>query len=60
MSDQMFELKLVGGKVVRWPGKDGQDAAQRYVDAHRDCRGVFATREDRTPQIRVGIGEGTP
>ena len=53
----MFELMLASNKVVRWQGADGEDAARRYADAHRDAT-VIAWREDRTPQIRVGIPEG--
>lgn len=31
-----FELKLQGGKVVTWEGRDGEDASVRYAYAHRD------------------------
>jgi hypothetical protein len=48
-----YELKLATGKVVRWSGQSGEDAATRYVDAHREAK-VIAWREDRSPQIRVG------
>lgn len=49
-----YQLKLAAGRVVTWTGNDGEDAARRYVDAHRDAV-VVAWREDRTPQIRVGV-----
>ena len=29
---QTFDLKLASGRVVQWEGKDGKDAAKRYVD----------------------------
>ena len=48
MREYEFELKLSGGKVVTWTGKDGIDAATRYVE----CKGgmVIAWRN-----IPVGI-----
>lgn len=58
MSERTYQLKLATGKVVTWVGRDGENAARRYVDAHRDAV-VVATREDRAPQIRVGYGEIT-
>jgi hypothetical protein len=39
-----FELKLSTGQVVEWEGSDGVNAAERYVDAHRDAV-VIAWRE---------------
>jgi hypothetical protein len=55
MSRAWFELKLVGNqRTVHWTGTSGEDAARRYVDAHRDAT-VIAYRADRRPQIRVGI-----
>ncbi len=39
MPEQPFELKLDTGKVVTWPGADGEDAARRYVDCHRTPTG---------------------
>lgn len=30
-----YELKLKGGRVVTWEGKDGEGATRRYVDCHR-------------------------
>jgi hypothetical protein len=51
-----FELKLAGtSKTAHWPGSSGEDAARRYVDAHRSAI-VVAWRHDRRPQIRVGYG----
>ena len=48
-----YELKLADGSVVTWAGKDGVDAAVRYVDAHREAAAVIAWREPRV-QLRVG------
>jgi hypothetical protein len=39
-----YELRLASGKTVVWDGKDGNDAAQRYVAAHPD-QAVVAHRE---------------
>jgi hypothetical protein len=41
--EQMYQLKLAIGKPVEWPGKDGEDAARRYVDTFREAI-VVATR----------------
>lgn len=41
-----FELKLATGKVVTWEGRDGEEAALRYADAHRDST-VVAWRHIR-------------
>ena len=30
--ERTFNLKLASGKIVKWNGKDGEDAARRYVD----------------------------
>jgi hypothetical protein len=43
----MFELKLATGKIARWPGRDGPDAARRYVDCHRDAVVVAWRPADR-------------
>jgi hypothetical protein len=51
-----FQLKLADGSVVTWAGESGEDAARRFVDAHREAT-VVAWRYDRTPQIRVGFGQ---
>jgi hypothetical protein len=37
MTEQMFDLRLADGDVVQWPGTDGENAARRYVDCHRDA-----------------------
>jgi hypothetical protein len=51
-----FELKLQDGKVATWDGKDGLDAARRYVDT---CGGtVVAWREADRYGIHVGIPYG--
>ena len=47
-----YELKLDDGTVVTWVGRDPEDAARRYVDAHRGTT-VVATRRPRT-DIVVG------
>jgi hypothetical protein len=47
-----FELKLANGKNVEWSGSDGEDAARRYVDCHRDDA-VVAHRPARGPLITV-------
>ncbi len=30
--EREYELKLATGKVVKWTGTSGEDAARRYVD----------------------------
>jgi hypothetical protein len=59
MSEREFELLLLGDEkspteIVRWSGKDGEDAARRYVDCHRDAS-VIAWRE-----IAHGLFIGAP
>ncbi len=49
---KQFDLKLSGGKVVTWEGKDGVDAAHRYADANPDAV-VLAWRNHSEP---IGIG----
>ena len=39
-----YELKLSNGKTVVWEGKDGINAAERYVDCFRDAT-VIAWRD---------------
>lgn len=39
-----YELRLSDGKAVVWDGKDGRDAARRYVAAHPGAS-VIAWRE---------------
>ena len=50
----MYELKLATGEVVTWEGSSEIDAAERYVDCHRDAS-VIATRP-----IRHGLFVGSP
>ena len=58
-----FELKLAGTrKLAMWEGKDGEDAAQRYVDARRvdgdpDAE-VIATRPYAETNIIVTLTDG--
>ena len=52
-----YQLKLSTGRVVEWAGATGEDAARRYVDAHRDeTPTVVAYRE----ADRYGLHVGTP
>lgn len=44
--------ELADNTVVTWNGRDGIDAATRYVDVHREAT-VIAWREPRV-QLRVG------
>lgn len=46
-ADRHYELKLADGKVVQWDGHDGENAAHRYVDAHRDASVVAWREADR-------------
>jgi len=46
-----YELKLEGGTVARWEGTSGEDAAERYADAHRVT--VIAWRE---PRVQLNVG----
>ena len=48
-----YELKLASGDVARWQGTTGVNAAERYVDMHRDAV-VVAWREPRV-QLLVGV-----
>lgn len=50
--EREFDLKLADGRVVQWHGRDGADAARRYVD----CKGgtVVAWREPRV-QLVIGV-----
>lgn len=50
--EEKYELKLKSGKVVTWLGKDGEDAARRYVDIHRE-EAVIAWRN-----VRYGLAIG--
>lgn len=48
-----FDLKLSDGQCVTWPGRDGEDAAHRYADAHPGAV-VVAWRWPVT-ELRVGM-----
>lgn len=50
--ERAFELKLGTGKFVTWNGKDGEDAARRYVDCHEDSSVVAW----RYPKVELVIG----
>lgn len=47
-----YELLLADNSVVTWTGSDGVNAAERYVDAHREAT-VVAWRE---PRVQLLIG----
>ncbi len=32
MSEQVFEIKMADGRIVEWPGTDGETAAARAAD----------------------------
>lgn len=48
-----YELKTDTGKVIRWPGRDEEDAARRAADCLRVT--VVATRP-----VRHGLFVGAP
>jgi hypothetical protein len=48
-----FELKLANGKVVRWHGRDGDNACKRYADVTGNT--VVAWR-----YVRHGLYVGAP
>lgn len=52
MIERVYELKLESGKVVTWTGKDGPDAASKYVASHPGVR-VIAYRlwDDPSPDV---------
>lgn len=52
--EREYELLLAGGRIVTWTGATAEEAARRYVDAHRDAA-VVATR----PGPRHGLHIGT-
>jgi len=54
-----FELLLVGGAVVRWDGRSGEDAAQAYVAGHPGVA-VVAWRQPRYPISVLGRGRVLP
>jgi hypothetical protein len=47
-----YELRLSDGDRVTWTGRNGPDAARRYVDAHRGAS-VIAWR---TPRVALTVG----
>jgi hypothetical protein len=53
--ERQFELMLVGGKRAMWSGRDGVDAARRYVDCHV---GASVTAW-RTPRVVLQVGVDT-
>ena len=54
--ERQFELMLASGKRVMWNGRNGVDAAHRYVDCHAGAS-VTAWRTPRV-SLSVGIPEG--
>ena len=50
--EREYELKLADGRVVKWVGFNEVNAAERYVDLHRD-EIVVAVR-----QVRWGFFPG--
>jgi len=52
--EREFELKLANGKTAVWSGKDGVNAAERYVDCNRS-ETVIAWREYPRYGIFLGI-----
>lgn len=50
-----YQLRLSDGATVEWEGVDGEDAARRYVDAHRTAVVVAYRDADR-----YGIFPGLP
>lgn len=51
--EREFELLLTPRKIVKWRGKDGKDAAERYADCHPDVT-VLAWRHPKT-EIVIGL-----
>ena len=51
MNDQRFELRLEDGKVVQWSGRNGADAAYRYMDTFH-----IPVLAWRTPRAELVIG----
>jgi len=47
-----WELRLEDGRVVSWQGASGEEAARRYVDAHRDAVVVAVRR----PPVALVVG----
>ena len=52
--EREYEL-LANGKWVKWVGTDGENAARRYVDCHREAT-ITAWREaNRTNIVVTGV-----
>lgn len=51
---RLWDLKLATGKVIQWEGKDGEDAARRYVDCHREAV-VVAWRNADRHGLHIGV-----
>ena len=49
------ELKLSDGRTVRMTGEDGESAARRWVDMHREDT-VVAFRRSRRAEDSIVIG----
>lgn len=49
-----FDLKLSDGRVVRWQGRDGEDAAREYVAGHPDAA-VVAWRAASWRGLHIGL-----
>ena len=54
LMESEYELKLASGKTVVWSGKDGVNAAERYVDCNRG-EVVIAWRDYPRYGIFLGI-----
>lgn len=53
--ERLFDLKIAGkGGHVTWSGKNGEDAARRYVDCYRGAT-VIAWREGARHGLHIGI-----
>lgn len=56
MTERTYDLKLQGGRVVQWTGSTAEDAARRYVDAHREAAVVATRPADRHGLFVLGGG----
>ena len=52
--ERSYELRLADGRRVVWAGKDGEDAARRYVAEHQDAT-VIAWRAYPRHGLFVGV-----
>ena len=57
MTETRWELKLATGKRATWSGKNGTDAAIRFVDCHQ-TETVVAYREADRHGLHI-LGTGT-